>query len=719
MRCGLCGSKEVSLVNKSSYSMKKGIVGAVVLGPVGAVAGINGNSSMVYHCMKCGQDSLSIMDNYFEQAIDTALSNGDRATLDRYRSSWRNIEYPTNVSKNMSTSTILVREDSKNSTSLIGDISLKELKIRIREDISSSTIPYTYDEIVEKYNDNIKAYDAINEILKEGLARRTYINGKEYISPARTPEEIQQFALMEAARPRWRDIDNERDIEKDIINIIAKNNNEVGMLDLQEEFAELHPELFIANNPYSITSFVESIVFSKATSGEIIDEGGIIKLPSLLEREAAIYNEIVDRAKQRNRLKHTLPQTEVQNIKLKNEILDVLAKSFDDMSVDDIKAASYMLSDISNQKCLALLMRIVEDHNAEKIVTKYKSLFRITPNYTRYQEPSEPSESDACNVDVLHNSNWGISLFNAISKHEGEQLDLIQIIDIVNKDENKSISGEIDINDHSAERLYIELLYYEKRGFFKKTEGSNGNVWIFVDKTREEKEKVNKQIEQLSSKIRELNDSRIEAESEYNTRVDELKALEYKGNPELEKKIGENSEKIRELEGLLPSLNGFFKKRKKEECLNEIKKLEEENTSFRNTIEEEKRSANNAIAQKKNELHRPIDNIDAEVNQCQNELKKAETDLEKLQNPLQDDIKKAELLSSRMSSTQQENEVAKEKMYNYLKSHSPLTVSEIQLNVDEVKDFSHQKTSALLRQLATENKVVKKIEGNKTLFSAL
>ena len=94
MRCGLCGSKQVSLVNKNSYSMKKGIVGAAVLGPVGAVAGINGNQSMVYHCMECGQDNLRIMDVTTEHEIDEILANGDFQALEKFRRRWRNIELP-------------------------------------------------------------------------------------------------------------------------------------------------------------------------------------------------------------------------------------------------------------------------------------------------------------------------------------------------------------------------------------------------------------------------------------------------------------------------------------------------------------------------------------------------------------------------------------------------------------------------------------------------
>ena len=85
MRCGLCGSKQISLINDSSYSYTKGIVGVAVLWQVGAVAGINGKQSMKYHCMACGQDSLDVMAGYREQEIDDAIARGDDDKLRELR----------------------------------------------------------------------------------------------------------------------------------------------------------------------------------------------------------------------------------------------------------------------------------------------------------------------------------------------------------------------------------------------------------------------------------------------------------------------------------------------------------------------------------------------------------------------------------------------------------------------------------------------------------
>lgn len=53
--CPICKSNWRSIGTSSSgYSMKKGILGSALLGPVGAVAGINGKKQITYQCPKCG-----------------------------------------------------------------------------------------------------------------------------------------------------------------------------------------------------------------------------------------------------------------------------------------------------------------------------------------------------------------------------------------------------------------------------------------------------------------------------------------------------------------------------------------------------------------------------------------------------------------------------------------------------------------------------------------
>ena len=55
--CPRCGSKDVEIAGTGkSYSVGKGVLGMALIGPVGAVAGIDGKmDKSTCHCKKCGK----------------------------------------------------------------------------------------------------------------------------------------------------------------------------------------------------------------------------------------------------------------------------------------------------------------------------------------------------------------------------------------------------------------------------------------------------------------------------------------------------------------------------------------------------------------------------------------------------------------------------------------------------------------------------------------
>ena len=56
-RCAACGSPNVATDTQTggiSYNYKKGVVGTVVLGAGGAVAGIENKNQTIYKCADCG-----------------------------------------------------------------------------------------------------------------------------------------------------------------------------------------------------------------------------------------------------------------------------------------------------------------------------------------------------------------------------------------------------------------------------------------------------------------------------------------------------------------------------------------------------------------------------------------------------------------------------------------------------------------------------------------
>ncbi len=113
MRCKHCGSTNVqkTTLHQADYSYGKGLIGTLVFGPGGAVAGVGGKdkSTTEYHCMACGEigDRQSmLMDWDIEDDINTALKYDDTEKLKELKWKYRNIEWnetQTNLSTQQET----------------------------------------------------------------------------------------------------------------------------------------------------------------------------------------------------------------------------------------------------------------------------------------------------------------------------------------------------------------------------------------------------------------------------------------------------------------------------------------------------------------------------------------------------------------------------------------------------------------------------------------
>ena len=100
MRCKKCGSTNINVDSqqKTGFSWKKGFLGSLVFGAIGAVAGVGGKTKTTteYHCMACGNIgdfSWVIMDPDTQSGIDMALEYNDTAKLKSYKQRYRNIEW--------------------------------------------------------------------------------------------------------------------------------------------------------------------------------------------------------------------------------------------------------------------------------------------------------------------------------------------------------------------------------------------------------------------------------------------------------------------------------------------------------------------------------------------------------------------------------------------------------------------------------------------------
>ena len=207
MRCIKCGSRKVSLVKyNEGYSFTKGIVGTAVFGSVGAVAGINGKTSQVYHCNECGQDEITIMPDVIEGFINEALQKNDVRSLKDYKKQYPGIEWEDTISVASQVEASMpekhVIEEKRNNVSIDNsntskkEISISALENMIREYINEMNAPVEKEDLCAKYEEigRAKVQTAILSLKSRGkikeVAEDVYVIVRDY-------EEMQRLAEAE------------------------------------------------------------------------------------------------------------------------------------------------------------------------------------------------------------------------------------------------------------------------------------------------------------------------------------------------------------------------------------------------------------------------------------------------------------------------------------------------------------------------------------------
>lgn len=94
IRCAVCGSKGITMeTKKEGYNKKKGILGSVFFGGMGAILGVNGNEITYYHCGDCGHTLTNPMSDIEANEIDNAILNGNVEKIKFLKQKYKNIEY--------------------------------------------------------------------------------------------------------------------------------------------------------------------------------------------------------------------------------------------------------------------------------------------------------------------------------------------------------------------------------------------------------------------------------------------------------------------------------------------------------------------------------------------------------------------------------------------------------------------------------------------------
>ena len=365
IRCAVCGSKRVvTETKKEGYNTKKGILGTIFLGNIGAIAGASGNDVIYYHCADCGQVMNKCMSEFESATIDKYIENPNlwNKLLEEKKKQYPNIEWESKVEKLSEEKNIEEKADiiwNYYNNTKISYIESKELCKKI----------FGTDTIIDFYN-------AMELLEKRGLVNCDFdVNTeKTYYSFCSTTEQIKNNIDRIDVIDEADKILNTRN--KEITNLALEMLEKVKVIKEFEFTNKLENELLKRNysdNVKVINWIVISIILNLTEQGLIGQEGKNLLYLNEYEREK-VKQEIKEKKIIEEREDELRKQKQVDEYK--SVVLDVL-KDGQEMTAMDIICKCEQLKNARIQQISCCLEELCNQGILKKDVNKKKKFYSI------------------------------------------------------------------------------------------------------------------------------------------------------------------------------------------------------------------------------------------------------------------------------------------------------------------------------------------------------
>ncbi len=596
--CAACGNPDIIVESdKQGYSMKKGLAGAVILGPVGAVAGLDGKETTSYYCPKCGARLKSPMPDYEVNTILQLLEDPEnsRSRIEEKLKKYPNMMLPKGWDSKVYTGATETQKTA-NIQRTPGKLDYNEFK-NILESSSEAMVEsrmYDYlrqfDSVTYKDMDDFGAdmfnypglgelwNGAIHDLLRSYKLRKETIHGCCVYEVAKDEDEIKAW--------RWEanadkvPLDNYLEFVQELIKIKPRSVNEI-----EQELINKEPAIN-NDNPYTALSVAKrACKYLDQKSGRVDFNGEQIMYKSTKLAEDDLRWNVEEDWKR----SHTI-QNYVSTVRTIFPILKSKSRL-------TITAFSQSTSTLTPQRIAATLKQLCDTGYCTKEVISNKVYYSLNSEYT----------------------DWDINEFvklqkaSAISRKLGEGKEVI-VLDILKKNSGKSFWEMMDdkLSDNKETKKYYELfMLLELEEYACRKENANEYIWEYLDKDAAAREKLNAEKNQLEKDIADCEKEQEEQVKKINELKEELKNKSFDES--------EYTSKISDLEGTLSSLEsklsslGLFSFREKKETNERI-------ATCKNDIEKTRRSLSDAKRNFSSDISKKNASYDAEINKYKNDL---------------------------------------------------------------------------------------------------
>lgn len=601
--CAACGNPDIIVESdKQGYSMKKGLAGAVVLGPVGAVAGLDGKETTSYYCPKCGARLKNPMPDYEVNTILQLLENPEasRLRIEEKLKKYPNMmlpkgwvaETPTesvNTQVYVSPQRVISKADFTGLTRILKTSTEANVSGKVYDFfLQYGCIPVMdvinyMDSLCDWQKESNPEYDLINyaidDLMESYKIRTEKVHGEKVYVLATNKDEMKAWR-WEASADKV-PVDNYLNFVKDLV----KSNQANNIRGIEQEIIKKEPNIN-DDNPYTALSLAKRACAEIDRKDGLVDfDGDQIKIRSTKLAEDDLRWEIEESWKESEVTSSTVGAYRA---------MAPVLKSKDMLSYGEItqRARSY-----TAQKIAALLKRLCDDGYCTKDVIGSKAYFSLKPEY----------------------KGWSITDFENYGKASTRKRFVDEskrnlALDKLKKKSGQSFWNILDeqlTDSRKTEEFYECFMIFELEGSALRKENSNEYIWEYIDKNAATREKLNNEKNRLEKEIADCE----KVQEEQVNKINELKE-------ELKNKVFDESEytlKISDLEGTLSRLEsklsslGLFSFREKKETNEQIATCKKDIEKTRRSLADAKRDFSSDIS-KKNASY------DADINKYKNEL---------------------------------------------------------------------------------------------------
>lgn len=606
--CAACGNPDIIIEKvKSGYSMGKGIVGAAVLGPVGAVAGLDGKEAESYYCPKCGARLDHSMPDYEVSDILNMIKNPEiyRTRLEEKHKRYPNMMLPQGwVSESSAPAS-----PEQQST---GTVDLNTVRRIIETSTDDNVADRLFDyyrqfryvdslEILQSFRNNNPLKDKFRNAERE-LERKYRLRETDYLVNGIICSEIAKDDT-EAREWRWESVANKSPVDGYIEFVKGLiGTNPITIQEIEQEIIKKEPNVNF-DNPCMARSL------AKRACRKIADKDGFVDFNGMtIQRKSSKIAE--------NDLRWDIEETVNGYSSTKEGIGTILAV------VDQLKSGS-------TKRYSAITRNLQHMYTSQKVAVALKKLqdhgcvTRISlGNDSTYTMTSAAIEKDTDYYRGLVIADRLVGL-NRKKKEE--------IFERLKNNSGKTFweltEGLIE-KESERKNYYSCLMALELEGHARRLDAGSDYIWEFIDKNAALREALKAEKSRLEKEIEEYNASSSETVSKYNNLIKELQARTFDGS-EYTTRIKELENEKYELLTKQSSL-GFFKFAEKKQVQEDLGKCETKLFEIKGKLSDAEKSFNSDISELETMYKKEIKKCTDHLSSLKSKLNDLDDQLSKL-----------------------------------------------------------------------------------------